>query len=96
MNPLCLRIDHASGYIKEKNGNEYLILNSADEKKGLSKKYFGIWNEIKNKINAINGDECDYGKDYMKTKFDSDDDLPLSKLLTFRLMAIIIRCVNVY
>ena len=96
MNPLCLRIDHASGYIKEKNGNEYLILNSVDEKKGLSKKYVGIWNEIKNKINAINGDECDYGKDYMKTKFDSDDDLPLSKLLTFRLMAIIIRCVNVY
>ena len=32
-----------------------------------------------------------YGKDYMKIKFNSDDDLPLIKLLKFRLMTIIIR-----
>ena len=37
--------------------------------------------------------EYDYGKDYMKIKFNSDDDLPLNKLLKFHLMAIIIRCV---
>ena len=37
--------------------------------------------------------ECNYGEDYMKTKFNSDDDLPLKKLLKFQLMAIIIRCV---
>ena len=43
-------------------------------------------NGIKNKIKAINGDECDYGKDDMKIKFNSDDDLPLNKLLKFRLM----------
>ena len=29
----------------------------------------------------------------MKTKFNSDDDLPLNKLLKFHLMTIIIRCV---
>ena len=29
----------------------------------------------------------------MKIKFNSDDDLPLNKLLTFHLMTIIIRCV---
>ena len=28
----------------------------------------------------------DYGKDYMKIKFNSNDDLPLNKLLKFRLM----------
>ena len=50
-------------------------------------------NGIKNKIKAINGDECDYGKDDIKIKFNSDDDLPLNKLLKFRLMTIIIRCV---
>ena len=43
-------------------------------------------------IKAINGDECDYGEDYMKIKFNSDDDLPLNKLLKFHLMTIIIRC----
>ena len=35
----------------------------------------------------------DYGKDYTKIKCNSDDNLPLNKLLKFRLMTIIIRCV---
>ena len=29
-------------------------------------KYANVWNGIKSKIKAINGDECDYGKNYMK------------------------------
>ena len=41
----------------------------------------------------MNGDECDYEEDYIKIKFNSDDDLPLNKLLKFHLMTIIIRCV---
>ena len=62
-------------------------------KKNL-KKYADVWDEIKNKIIAINGDkQNDYGKDYMKIKFNSDDDLLLNKLLKFHLMTIIIRCV---
>ena len=44
-------------------------------------------------IKAINGDECDYGEDYMKIKFNSDDDLPFNEILKFHLMTIIIRCV---
>ena len=31
-----------------------------------------------------------YGKDYMKIKFNSDDDLPINKPLKFHAMAIII------
>ena len=30
-------------------------------------------------------------KDYMKIKFDSDDNLPLNKILKFRILTIIIR-----
>ena len=41
----------------------------------------------------MNSDECDYEEDYIKIKFNSDDDLPLNKLLKFHLMIIIIRCV---
>ena len=93
MNPLYLHIDHGSGYIQEKSGNKYLIFDSVDEKKEVLKKYANVWNGIKNKIKVINGDECDYGEDYMKIKFNSDDDLPLNKLLKFHLMTIIIRCV---
>ena len=94
LNPLNLLIDHASGYIEEKNGNKYLIFDSVDENKEVLKKYADTWDGIKNKIKAINGDkENDYGKDYMKIKFNSDDDLPLNKLLKFHNITIIIRCV---
>ena len=94
VNPLYLRINHASGYIEEKNGNKYLIFDSVDENKEVLKKYADVWDGIKNKIKAINGDkENDYGKDYMKIKFNSDDDLPLNKPLKFHLMTIIISCV---
>ena len=35
-------------------------------------------------------EENDYGKDYMKIKFNSDDDLPLNKPLKFHAVTIII------
>ena len=78
-----------------KNGNKYLIFNdSVDENKELLKKYADVLNGIKNKIKAINDDEeNNYEKDYMKIKFNSDDDLPLNKLLKFHIMTIVIRSV---
>ena len=33
VNPLYLRVDYASGYIEENNGNKYLIFDSTDENK---------------------------------------------------------------
>ena len=94
VNPLYLRINHASGYIEEKNGNKYLIFDSVDENKEVLKKYADVWDGIKNKIKAINGSkENDYRKYYMKIKFNSDDDLPLNKLQKFHVMTIIIRSV---
>ena len=88
-------VNHASGYIEEKNGNKYLIFDdSVNENKGLLKKYADVWDGIKNEIKTINGGkENDYGKDYMKIKFNSDDDLPLNKPLKFHAMTIIIRSV---
>ena len=79
--------------LKKKNGNKYLIFdNSVNENKVLLKKYTDVWDGIKNEIKAINGGkENDYGKDYMKIKFNSDDDLPLNKPLKFHAMTIIIR-----
>ena len=36
------------------------------------------------KIEKINGDEkIEYGKDFKKSKFNSDDNLPLNRLLRF-------------
>ena len=45
------------------------------------------------KIKEISNDQCDYEKDYMKIKFNSDDNLPLNKPLKFHNMTITIRSV---
>ena len=91
VNPLYLTIAHASGYIEEKGVNKYLVFDSTDENKELLKKYNDVFNGIMGKIKEVSNDECDYEKDYMKIKFNSDDDLPLNKPLKFHNMTITIR-----
>ena len=93
VNPLYLIIAHASGYIEEKGVNKYLVFDSTDENKELLKKYNDVWNGIKNKIEEVSSGECDYEKDYMKIKFNSDNNLSLKKPLKFHNVTIIIRSV---
>ena len=98
VNPLYLRITHGNGYIEEINENKYLIfdsmeLHSVDKNKELLKKYNDVFKGIKGKIKEVSNDECDYEKDYMKIKFNSDDNLPLNKPLKFHNMIITIRSV---
>ena len=49
VNPLYLRVNHANGYIEEKNENKYLIFDSTVENKDLLKniQMFGV--ELKTK-----------------------------------------------
>ena len=56
------------------------------------KKYNGVFDSIKNKINEMGDNKSDYGVGYNKIKFSSDDDLPLNKL-KFCITTITIRCV---
>ena len=82
---MYLHINHANGYLEEKNGNKYLIFYSANENKELLKKYNDVWNRVKNKSKEVSGSDCDYEKDYMKIKFNSDDSLPLKNHSNFTL-----------
>ena len=44
VNPLYLPVNHANGYIEEKNGNKYLISDdSVNENKEVLKKYNEVW-----------------------------------------------------
>ena len=88
INSLYLIIDHASGYIEQKEMNKYLVFDSTDKNKELLKKINDVFNGIRKKIKKIIGGECDYEKDHMKIKFNSDDDLPLNKQLKFHNMVI--------
>ena len=87
VNPLYLIIHCATGYSKEKNGEKYLIIDSTE-------KYEEVFSEIRSEIKAINGgNEMFYGKNYAKIRFNTDDDLPLSKQLKFPMLIKIIRFV---
>ena len=65
----------------KKKENKYLIFDSVVENKELLKKYSDVWNGTKNKIKEVSDSECDYEKDYMKIKFNSDDNFTLNKPL---------------
>ena len=99
VNPLHLIISEVDRYIKEKNGSKCLVFDSANGNNEVLKKYNELWNGIKNEIEAINGDKTskhcsvEYDKDLMKTKFNSDDNLPLNKKLKLHNMTILIRSV---
>ena len=93
VNPLYLRIDHANGYIEEKGLNKCLIFDSTDKNKELLKKYNDVFNGNRDKIKEISSGECDYEKDCMKIKFNSDDNLPLNIPLKLDKMTITIRSI---
>ena len=86
---MYLRVDHVNGYIEEKEANKYLVFDSADENKELLNKYNDVFNGIRDKITEISSGECDYEKDYMTIKFNSDYNLLLKKQLKFHNMTIL-------
>ena len=60
----------------------------------MLEKYTKLWDEIEYHIQTINtGKSGEYEKDYMKIKFNSDDDLPLNKMLKAHMLTIIVRSV---
>ena len=80
-------------YIEESNGNKYLIFASTDKNKEMLTKYTELWDGIKNLIKQINDkpDEC--VTDFIKIKFNSDDNLPLNKILTLHNLTVVVRSV---
>ena len=80
---LFLIFDNVDGYIAESNENKYLIFASTDKNKEALENYTELWDEIKNQIKMIRGNKpIEYVKAFMTIKFESDDDLPLDKILS--------------
>ena len=53
-------------------------------------KYTELWDGIKHLIEKINDKPGENGKDFMKIKFNSDDNLPLNKTLRLHNLTIIV------
>ena len=92
-NPLYLRIDNANRYIEEISEDKYLVFDVTYGNKKLLERYDDVFNRIMGKIRKIDADWLEYAKDYMKTKFNLDDILPLNKQLKFYNMTVTIRCI---
>ena len=94
VNPLYLTVHKVDGFIEEKEESKYLNYAFTDSNSEVLKKYAEMWSGNKNQIEKINGSKSgEYGKDYMKIKFSSNDDLPLNKPLKFINSTIIVRTV---
>ena len=95
-------ISEADRYIKEKNGNKHLVFdlaNENNENNEVLRKYNQLWDGIKYETETMNGaktskhSSVEYDKDFIKIKFNSDDNLPLNKILKLQNMTIVIRSV---
>ena len=90
LNPFYFIIGEVDGYIEENNGKKYLTFASTDKNKKVLEKHTKLWDEIKY-IQTINASRFgEYEKDYMKIKFNSDDELPLNKMLKLYMLTIIV------
>ena len=83
-------INRVYGFISEKNGNKYLTTDKGDS---ILKKYDQVFFGIKHHINRIADSEVVYDTGYDVIKFNSDDSIPLNKLIYFPTITVIIRCV---
>ena len=71
-----------------------MVFPFTDKNREALENYTELWNEIKDQIETINGhNPIEYGKDFIKARFESNDDLPLSKILNIPLCIIIVKSV---
>ena len=91
---MYLIIGKVNGHIEEKNKSKYLVFESTDESKEVLEKYTELWDGIKNEFETISGGKKgEYDKDFIKIKFNTDDNLPLDKPLKLHPLTIIVRCI---
>ena len=70
-----------------------MTLVPTNESKEKFKKYKELWIKIRDLIRSITENLDDYDEKYMKIKFNSDDELPLNKVIEIPGMTILIRAI---
>ena len=62
------------------------MLVSTDKNKDTLKKYAELWDKIKDLIRSVTNATGDYAEKYINIKFNSDNNLPLNKILDFQIL----------
>ena len=92
VNPLYLRIKDMKGQFKKGKGDNvwYLItFGDAD----VLRNFANFWKSIRAKTEENTNGIVQYDKDYMKIKFESNDNLPIDNIVNMHQVTIIIRSV---
>ena len=94
VNPPYLIINRIKVHFEEVDGDKYLITSS--ENGDIMQKYQEVFDGIKELIEKINyyGQSIKYDDNYMKIKFNTDDNIPLNKIIYFPTITIIVRSVT--
>ena len=79
VNPLHLLLNKVNGYFEEINENKYLTLVPINENK--EKKYEELWTKIRDLIRSVTKNLDDYDEKYIKIELNSNDKLPLNKMI---------------
>ena len=92
VNPLYLRIKDMKGQFKKgKDGNVWYLILFGDA--DVLRTFANIWESIRAKIEENIDGIVQYDEDYMKIKFESNDNLPTDNIVNMHLVTIIIRSV---
>ena len=94
VNPLYLMINKIKGHFEEVDGDKYLIISSKN--RDIMQKYQEGFDGIKEIIKKIYdySQPIKYDDNYMKIKFNTDDNILLNKIIYFPTITIMIRSVT--
>ena len=93
VNALYLVFSKVNGYFEEIDKNKYLMLVRTNESKEKIKKYEELYSKIRDLIRSITKNSDNYDETCMKTKFNSDDELPLKKMIEIPSMIMAVRAI---
>ena len=94
VNPLYLIINKIKGHFEEVDGDKYLTIDSENgDITQKSQEVFNGMREIIKKVNYYN-QQIKYDDNYMKVKLNTDDNIPLNKILFFPTITIVIRSIT--
>ena len=94
-NSLYLIFNNVDAYIEynpteDDSKTKYLVFASADKNREALENYTELWDEVKDQIKAMSGDNpIEYRQDFIKARFESNDGLPLGKMLNIPVYIIV-------
>ena len=81
-------------YLIFNNVTKYLVFPSTYKNKEALENYTELWDKVKYQIKTISGDNLiKYEKDFIKARFESNDGLPLVKILNIPVCIIVVKSV---